>query len=110
MGGVDRRRFPRLNLPMVYRRAGLLGPRQRARDISRGGMRVLTDDDLTIGTRLTIEIFLPSDESIRVDVRVAWIRELVGEDARFEAGLEFLAADPFRRAQLEECLDRYENP
>jgi c-di-GMP-binding flagellar brake protein YcgR len=110
MGGVDRRRFPRLNLPMVYRRAGLLGPRQRARDISRGGMRVLTDDDLTIGMRLTIEIFLPTDESIRVDVRVAWIRELLGEDARFEAGLEFLAADPLRRAQLEECLDRYENP
>jgi hypothetical protein len=110
MGGVDRRRFPRLNLPMVFRRAGLLGPRQRARDISRGGMRVQTDEDLAVGTRLTIEIFLPSDESIRVDVRVAWTRELVDEDARFEAGLEFLGADPLRLAQLEECLERYEYP
>ena len=104
MTPTERRRFPRVALPTLYRPAGLLGPRRPARDVSQGGIRVNTDEALSEGTRLEIEMFLPDGSSLTVDVRVAWIRELAGEDSRYEAGLEFLAMDPIRAAQLERCL------
>lgn len=108
MAVSDRRRFPRINLSMFYRPAGLLGPRQVARDVSRGGIRVQTDDPLDTGTRLEIELFLPDGDSLSVDVRVAWLRELSGQDARYEAGLEFLEMDAVRLALLERCLADHE--
>ena len=103
MSGDDRRRFPRLNVPVLYRPARLLGPRKSAQDVSRGGIRVYTDDPLALGTRLEIELFLP-ELSLTVDVRVAWIRELVDQDARYEAGLEFLALDEARFVALERWI------
>lgn len=107
MATDDRRRFPRLNVPVFYRPARLLGPRQLAQDVSRGGIRVYTDDALELGTRLELELFLPEGDSLTVDVRVAWIRELVGQDARFEAGLEFLAVDDARAIALERCIQQH---
>jgi Tfp pilus assembly protein PilZ len=100
----DRRRFSRLDVPVFYRAARLFGPRQPARDVSRGGIRVLTDEPFTLGTRLEIELFLPEGDSLTIDVRVAWVRELTGQDAHFEAGLEFLAMDEERVARLERCI------
>ena len=100
----DRRRFPRLNVPVYYRPARLLSPRQPAQDVSRGGIRVYTDDPLELGTRLEIELFLPDGESLTIDVRVAWIRELQQQSARYEAGLEFLAIDETLLLALEHCI------
>jgi hypothetical protein len=104
MAGDDRRRFPRLNVPVYYRPARLLSPRKPAQDVSRGGIRVYTDDSLTLGTRLEIELFLLDGESLTVDVRVAWIRQLHQQDAQFEAGLEFLATDEPLLLALEHCV------
>ncbi len=103
----DRRRFPRLNVPVFYRPARLLGPRQVAQDVSRGGIRVFTDEALQIGTRLEIELFLPEGDSLSVDVRVAWVRALHGQGAHFEAGLEFLAMDEARTEALERCIEEH---
>jgi hypothetical protein len=100
----DRRRFPRLNVPVYYRPARLLSPRKPAQDVSRGGIRVYTDDPLELGTRLEIELFLAEGESLTIDVRVAWVRELSHQDTRFEAGLEFLAMDEARLVALERCI------
>lgn len=107
MGTDDRRRFPRLNVPVYYRPARLFGPRKPAQDVSRGGIRVYTDDALELGTRLEIELFLPEGESLTVDVRVAWMRELKDQDTRFEAGLEFLAMDEARLVALERCVAQH---
>jgi Tfp pilus assembly protein PilZ len=103
----DRRRFPRLNVPVYYRPARLLSPRKPAQDVSRGGIRVYTDDPLELGTRLEIELFLPEGESLTIDVRVAWVRELSQQDTRFEAGLEFLAMDEGRLVALEQCIAQH---
>jgi c-di-GMP-binding flagellar brake protein YcgR len=104
----DRRRFPRLDVPVFYRPARVLGPRQVAQDVSRGGIRVYTDDALAIGTRLEIELFLPEGDSLTVDVRVAWVRALSGQDANFEAGLEFLAMDEARTEALERAIREHQ--
>jgi c-di-GMP-binding flagellar brake protein YcgR len=104
----ERRRYARINLPMLYRPARLLAPRNVAHDISRGGIRACTDDALAVGTRLEIELFLPDGRSLSVDVRVAWIQELSEGDARYEAGLEFLQMDAERAERLDRCLAEYE--
>jgi hypothetical protein len=104
MAGDERRRFPRLNVPVYYRPARLLSPRKPAQDVSRGGIRVYTDDPLELGTRLEIELFLPDGESLTVDVRVAWVRELRQQDAQYEAGLEFLSRDEILLLALEHCI------
>jgi len=107
MSAEDRRRFPRLDVPVFYRPARLFGPRQIARDVSRGGIKVYTDDPFVVGTRLEIELFLRDGESLTIDVRVAWVRELSGQDAHYEAGLEFLAMDEPRIVLLERCIAEY---
>jgi c-di-GMP-binding flagellar brake protein YcgR len=104
MTADDRRRFPRLNVPVFYRPARLFGPRKVAQDVSRGGIRVYTDDALELGTRLELELFMAEGDSLTVDVRVAWVRELSGQDTRYEAGLEFLAMDEARLIALERCI------
>jgi len=107
MAADERRRFPRLDVPVCYRPARLFGPRKVARDVSRGGIKVFTDDPFDVGTRLEIELFLPEGESLTIDVRVAWVREIVDGEARYEAGLEFLAMDEQRVALLERCIAEY---
>ena len=108
MAADERRRFPRLDVPLCYRPARLFGPRKVARDVSRGGIKVYTDDAFEVGTRLEIELFLRDGDSLTLDVRVAWVRELATvADARYEAGLEFLAMDEQRVALLERCIAEY---
>lgn len=89
---------------MFYRAARLLGPRSPAQDLSLGGVRILTDDALSIGKRLEIELFLPDGGSLSVDVRVAWVRPLEDDFALFEAGLEFLAMDAAQAKLIERCV------
>jgi c-di-GMP-binding flagellar brake protein YcgR len=101
----ERRRFPRLKVPVYYRSARLFGPRKPAHDVSLGGIRIFTDDALTVGKRLEIELFLPDGGSLTIDVRVAWVRSLTHDDfAQYEAGLEFLAMDPEQEKLLERCV------
>ena len=105
MSGDERRRFPRLAVPIFYRSPRLFAPRKPASDVSRGGVRVLTDDAFRPGQRLEIELFLPGGRSFSVDVRVSWSRALPeGDFAKFEAGLEFLGLDAERAALLAECV------
>lgn len=90
---------------MYYRPARFFGPRKPAHDVSRGGIRIYTDDALSIGKRLEIELFLPDGGSLNCDVRVAWIRKLENDDfASFEAGLEFLSIDDEQELLLARCV------
>ncbi len=105
MGEDERRRFPRVQVPVYYRSARLFGPRKPAHDVSRGGIRIFTDDALVIGKRLEIELFLPDGGSLTCDVRVAWVRKLKQDEfAAFEAGLQFLSIDEDQELLLARCV------
>lgn len=89
---ANRRRFPRLSAPVFYRPAGpsLLHHRRAAVDVSLGGMRVYTDDHLTVGKRLEIELFLDGDAATRCWARIAWVEALPPDaGAAYDIGLEF---------------------
>ncbi|MDD8019690.1 MAG: PilZ domain-containing protein [Acidobacteriota bacterium] len=65
-----------------------------SRDISAGGLRIMTDSPLPVRTRLKMEIMLSdSKKIISGQVEVRWIKSLF-EDEVYEMGLEFIDLDP----------------
>jgi c-di-GMP-binding flagellar brake protein YcgR len=98
---ANRRRYPRLKAPVFYRPAGpaFLHHRRATIDISLGGMRVYSDDEMTVGTALVIDLLLAEDTTAQCWVRVAWVEKLAeSSGALYDVGLEFTdIADEDRR-------------
>ena len=91
----ERRRFPRVMAPIFYRTPRIFSPKRRITNISSGGVRIYSDEQLKPGKRLEIEFFLPNGISIVAIARVVWIEELpAGAEARYDVGLEFLDLPP----------------
>ncbi|HPW18578.1 MAG TPA: PilZ domain-containing protein [Candidatus Aminicenantes bacterium] len=64
------------------------------RDISLGGVRLMTAAPLEPGTRVRLDITLGrTRKRFRAVAEVRWVRELYGRDV-FEAGLRFEGLDP----------------
>lgn len=105
---ADRRRFPRLLAQVYYRPAGpeFLHHRRAARNVSLGGMRVYSDDELSIGTPVEIELLIDEQTTARCWARIAWIERL-GEDAGavYDIGLEFTDMTEEDRSRLSRVLD-----
>jgi c-di-GMP-binding flagellar brake protein YcgR len=86
----ERRRYPRVGAPVFYRPAGLdfLHHRYNTRDISLGGMRVLSDEAVEVGSRLELDVLLPDESVVRCWAIVIWADEL-NTEAKFEIGFRF---------------------
>ena len=105
---ADRRRFPRVLAKVHYRPAGpdFLHHRRAARNVSLGGMRVYSDDELTVGTPLELDLLLDGDEVARCWARIAWIEKLDGgSGASYDIGLEFTDMGEADRARLNRVLE-----
>ena len=64
------------------------------RDISMGGVRVMTGAPLEVGARVRLEITLGrSRKRIRAIAEVRWVRELYGREV-FDVGLQFVGLEP----------------
>jgi len=64
------------------------------RDISMGGVRLMTVAALETGSRVRLDITLGrSRKRIRAVAEVRWVRELYGREV-FEVGLQFVGLDP----------------
>jgi c-di-GMP-binding flagellar brake protein YcgR len=64
------------------------------RDISMGGVRIMTVAPLEAGGRVRLDITLGrSRKRIRAVAEVRWVRELYGREV-FEAGLQFVGLEP----------------
>jgi Tfp pilus assembly protein PilZ len=75
-------------------------------NVSRGGAFVQTEEPLTPGRRVLLELTLPNGNSLEALGRVAWAKRVVGprqRDSDAGVGIEFLGGAP---DQFEE-LDRY---
>jgi PilZ domain-containing protein len=98
---ADRRRYPRMAAPVYYRPAGpaFLHHRRSTINVGLGGMRVYSDEEMTVGERVELELLLSEATAARCWARVAWIEKLEPSDgAKFDIGLEFTdMADDDRR-------------
>ncbi|UCC39558.1 MAG: PilZ domain-containing protein [Candidatus Aminicenantes bacterium] len=104
---ISRRRYPRVRAPVLYRPIKILGPRRRIYDISPGGVRIYSDEQLREDDQLEIELFLPNGQTIIATARVVWIRKLSpDEDARFDVGLEFISLPSNATQELKYVLEQ----
>ena len=79
------------------------------KDISSGGMKILTDENLEVGTEMEIELSLSRIHKI-VNVRgaVRWTNSLY-DGGLFEVGMEFVDTPPERVLFLLEYVYREED-
>jgi len=70
----------------------------RSRDLSLGGLCLLSDRRLVVGSHLALEIQIP-DETAPV-LALARVRRCLGEDTTFASGVEFLWVSEEDRANL----------
>lgn len=94
---ADRRRFPRIQANVVCRPAGseLFHHRRNTQDVSLGGIRVYSDEDFPVGTRLDLDVLLPDQTSVRCWAVVVWRSEMSdGAVARYDVGLRFTDMSP----------------
>jgi c-di-GMP-binding flagellar brake protein YcgR len=105
---ADRRRFRRIQAPVFCRPRGAPGGsriRQEVRDISRGGMRVFSDDSHPLGTRLELELLLADGQALVFDAEVVWVDALPeGSPAKFDVGLRYIAPQEGEVERLAEVL------
>lgn len=76
--------------------------------MSLGGMRVYSDEDFGIGSRLEIDLLTADgDEFVTCLTQVMWIRPLDADaPARFDVGLRFLEIPERARAMIEDLVSR----
>ncbi len=93
----ERRKYPRLNAPLYFRPARRRLPRRQVIDVGIGGIRVYSDEALSIGARFEIELFMPDQTSLTCLTEVMWVRSI-------EGGLQFLDVPPEALEQLRSLL------
>jgi c-di-GMP-binding flagellar brake protein YcgR len=105
----ERRRYPRVTLPVYCRPARLMAGRPSSQqpllDIGLGGVRVYSDEELALGERLEIELFFSDNTSMTCTVKVVWINRLSkNAPANYEVGLSFIEIKPLDARRLESLL------
>jgi hypothetical protein len=107
----DRRRFPRVRADVVFRPAGLslLHHKRNTQDISLGGARVFSDEEIGVGSRLEIDVFLFDGSTVSCWAEVVWLTDLgPAAKARFDVGLKFVDMAPADIQRLATVLARTE--
>jgi c-di-GMP-binding flagellar brake protein YcgR len=110
----ERRKFRRLKAPVFYRPVGLSflrrlagkEDRERAVDISLGGVRIFSDDELKVGQRLELDLFLPDDTTLATKAIVVWVHPMPeGAPARYDVGVRFDDMDDADQQRLSPVLE-----
>ena len=64
-------------------------------DVSLGGVRIYSDEELRIGQLLKMEFFMPDTDPVTYTGEVVWIERLGnGAPAKFDVGLKFVQLAP----------------
>jgi hypothetical protein len=103
----DRRRYRRVQAPILVRPAGLFAQmaRRKVNDISLGGIRTFSDLELPKGKRLEIELIFEQGDTSTVLVEVAWVEpQGPNAPAPFEMGLRLVDARVEDLERIEQAL------
>ncbi len=93
----DRRQFRRIRAALYCRPAGVefLARQREPVDVSLGGVRIFSDDELRVGELLKMEFFLADVPPVTYTAEVVWIEPLEpGGPAKFDVGLKFIQLEP----------------
>ena len=103
---TERRRFPRLTVPVLFRAAKVEEKASPTYNLGLGGVRIYSNRYLKKGKHLEIELCFPKGNSVIATVRVVWIKVLPsGSEAAFDLGLEFIDLPPSAIDELKGILE-----
>jgi hypothetical protein len=98
---IERRRFPRVMVPVLYHIPKAPAEKRRISNLSLGGVRIYSDQRLDIGQELDLEFFLPSGSIVEAKAKVVWIRELPpGSKGIYDVGMELIKLSGKARKEL----------
>lgn len=108
----ERRRYRRwqLRVPVRFKVQGKpqVFTGSLSRDVSAGGIRVLTDQFLPKDTPLEVELFLePFKRLIPARARVVWLEQVPYRDDAYQMGLEFSYIEPAHRNDIMRLAEVY---
>lgn len=103
---AERRRYSRVAMPVFFRAPRLRNLVEPVVDIGQGGLRIFSDEPMTLGELFELELFLPTGQEVSCIVRVAWIGALPPDSAAaYDVGFEILDMNRSARAALENVLE-----
>lgn len=102
----EQRRFPRFHysVPIKYRQKDEVTPTYTVtRDISIGGLKILTNRFIPRGTDMAIEIEIPRDNVINAAVNVIWSNRISHSD-QYLSGVKFSEIDEVGKKNISELV------
>jgi c-di-GMP-binding flagellar brake protein YcgR len=104
-GGVDRRKYPRVNASVTYsiENTKLDDQFKQTKNISAGGIAFFARDPLEVGSILCLDMDLPDMSSVQTKARVVWREHIkIPEDEKIccELGVEFIEVDDKIRKKI----------
>ena len=103
----ERRRYPRVKVPVEFRTARVNTVMRPVGDPDLGGLRVSSPTPLRVNEELTVGVVVPSGRMVYCRVRVVWSGR--GRQGGHEAGLKVIGAESdFRRVW--EVLEEHAEP
>jgi len=103
----DRRRYQRVLVPVLYRIPDHSTPKRQVKNLSVGGVRIYSDEDLDIGQTLELEFFLPNGITIEAAAKVVWIKkQQAGSEGLYDVGMEFTNLSEVAMMELDSVLNQ----
>jgi hypothetical protein len=89
----------------------LLAQHREPVDVSLGGVRIYSDEVMSIGQLIKMEFFLPDVDPVTYTAEVVWIEALPADaPARYDVGLKFIQLAPVAIDLLRRVLGPEEDP
>ena len=113
---LEKRKYPRfsVDLPVEYSLVeSSIGTAGKAFDISEGGLLIYFPEQMEIGQRLSLKLFLSmgSMNTIEILSEVAWVELHIGEDwGDYRTGLKFVGICPGDMTKLKNFLISLSQP
>jgi len=108
---LEKRKHPRANvdLPVKYSKTNLLFKYARAANVSEGGLLVYLPEEMGIGQRLVLKLFLPSHSefsTLEMSGQVVWMDPHVRKDRTWDyrTGVRFVDLSPENMNRLRNFL------
>jgi hypothetical protein len=98
---VDQRKFPRKTLDVMvnYKKMHYA----RSKDISKGGICLIVDEQLESAGYLNLVFFLPNKEEIKALGKIKWCKKI--SESYFECGVEFFQLNDLETKKIESYLE-----
>jgi hypothetical protein len=107
----DSRQAPRLKAPIYYGIVSQPSSQEPVVNISLGGTRIYSNQELTIGEQFDLDLILPDETMLPCRVRVVWQHLLPAESGtKYEIGLRFVDLSDDTLHQLAEAMGKYAKP